>query len=64
MNRKELGEKVNLAYDEYFNNITYLGNKFDIMPPSSRNVSKDARTKVKAARLWEDFQVRRTEAQR
>ena len=27
------------------------------MPPSSRNVSEDPRTKEKAARLWADFQV-------
>ena len=31
MNRQRTRRtRSSLAYDEYFNNITYLGNKFDI----------------------------------
>ena len=56
MNRKELSEKVNLAYDSYWNNIQYLGNKFGIMPPSPRAVGADPRTSLKAKQLWAEFE--------
>ena len=57
MTRKELAEQVNLAYDQYFNSITELGNANKIVPPSSRLVGDDPRTAKEAASLWSDFQA-------
>ena len=44
MTREELAEKVNLAYDEYFNAIQKLGTDAGIDPPSPRRVQDDPRT--------------------
>ena len=55
MNRKELAEEVNLAYDKYFNAIQELGTQAGIMPPSPRLVENDPRTAERAKALWAAF---------
>ena len=55
MTRKELAEKVNLAYDRYFDAIQELGTANGIMPPSPRLVQDDPRTADRAKALWADF---------
>ena len=55
MNRQELVEKVNLAYDQYFDGIQKLGTDAGIMPPSPRLVGDDPRTSAQAKKLWADF---------
>ena len=55
MTRKELAEKVNLAYDEYFNGITQLGTDAGIMPPSPRLVQNNPDTADRAKELWAAF---------
>ena len=57
MTRKELAEKVNLAYDHYFDAIQELGTEAGIVPPSPRLVQDDPRTFQKAKELWADFQA-------
>ena len=61
MTRKELAEKVNLAYDQYFDAIQELGTDAGIMPPSPRLVSTDPRTSKRAKELWAEFQVEQTD---
>ena len=57
VNRQELAEQVNLAYDDYFNAIQELGTEAGIMPPSPRLVQDDPRTSARALELWADFQA-------
>ena len=61
MTRQELAEKVNLAYDQYFDAIQELGTAAGIMPPSPRLVGNDPRTAKKAKELWAAFQVAQTD---
>ena len=61
MTRQELAEKVNLAYDQYFDAIQELGTAAGIMPPSPRLVGEDPRTSKRAKELWAEFQVEQTD---
>ena len=57
MTREQLREQVNLAYDRYIDGIEALGDEYDIMPPSVRNVEADERTAAAAAVLWQTFKT-------
>ena len=60
MTRKELAEKVNLAYDRYFDAIQQLGTDAGIVPPSPRLVAENPRTSEQEKALWAVFQAEQT----
>ena len=64
MTRQELAEKVNLAYDEYFDAIQELGTDAGIVPPSPRLVQDDPRTAERADRnCGAEFEAEQTLSQ-
>ena len=54
--KAELKLKITAAYDGYLDKIEALGNQYQIVPPSPRQVQDDPRTHAAAAKLWAAFQ--------